>query len=130
MKKQEFWYKGIRYFIDNSRNVDSIGDFEEYKGVVLVDKSMPEKFLVGIAIHEIEERRFIRRGYSYEQAHMIAQKKELEYYQEISRGSFEKGLEMLKEEERFVLGLFLQRTKDEIRALKEGFVKVFVENQN
>lgn len=127
MKRQEFWYKGLKYFIDTSGRVGSIGDFEERKSLVLIDKKVPQKFWMGIAIHEIEERRFIRQGYSYEQAHHLAQKKQLEYYTEID-GSLEKGLERLKEEERIVLELFLFYTQEELKNLDEGFVKVFVSN--
>lgn len=75
-------YEGKSYFLDNSNKlVGAIADFYEKKGVIYIDSDVPEKFFEGLAVFEIESRRLIKRGFSYNQAYEEAQKKELAYYE-------------------------------------------------
>ncbi len=124
--KKSFLYKGRQFVIDNSRRLETIGDFDENKDTIYVDYRMPERFLMGIAIHEIEERKWIRQGFSYDQAHLKAQKKELQFYKEL-KGSSEEGEKMLVEEERWVLKILIREFQEQLAKLgEEEFVKAIV----
>jgi hypothetical protein len=74
---------------------------------------MPKKFNEGIAVHELEERKWIKKGHSYGYSHNKAQKKELDYYTKIF-GSRIKGKEFLNNEEKFVNKIFLSEIKEGI----------------
>ena len=107
---------GKKYKIEHSKKVSAIGDVDEIKKIIYIDKSIPEKFLEGIAVHEIEERKWTRKGHSYAFSHNQAQKKEMKFYEKIlGKG---KGLGFLKEEEKFVLKAFGNHLKKEKRELK------------
>jgi len=99
--KMKFVYEGKEYTIDNSGKVPTFADLDERTNTILIDSSIPEKFFEGIAVHEIEERKLIKKGHSYQYAHNEAQKKELAYYEQ--KFGKEKALEILKEEESIVL---------------------------
>ncbi len=122
---KSFLYKGRQFSIDNSRIVDVLGDFDENKDLILIDCRLPERFLMGIAIHEVEERKWIRQGYSYCQAHLKAQKKEMQFYTELC-GSVEKGAERLAEEERWILRLFIEDSQKELEELEQGRHEEFI----
>ena len=100
---KEFVYENVSYKIDNSKKVVNIGDFDENEKTVYIDKDIPEKFHEGIAIHEIEERKFIKKGHSYVYSHNEAQKKELEFYEK--KFGKENALKILEDEENLVLTL-------------------------
>lgn len=116
--KEIFFYKGRKYYIDSSKKVDSIGDFYEKKRIVYIDKNMPKKFHEGIMIHEIEERKLIKKGHSYGWSHNQAQKKETEFYEK----KFGDGEKMIKEEEKIVIRLFMKYTKEDKKKLKKKCV--------
>lgn len=97
----KFFYEGKEYTIDNSGKVPTFADLDERTNTILIDSSIPEKFFEGIAVHEIEERKLIKKGHSYQYAHNEAQKKELAYYEQ--KFGKDKALEILKEEESIVL---------------------------
>ena len=100
---KEFTYDGVQYKIDDSKKVSGIGDFDENNKVVYVDKEVPEKFHEGIAVHEIEERKLIKKGHSYVYSHNEAQKIELVFYEK--KFGKDKCMKILEEEERVVLTL-------------------------
>jgi len=110
---KEFTYEGVAYKIDDSKKVSGVGDFDENTRTIFIDKDMPDKFHDGIAIHEIEERKLIRRGHSYVYSHNEAQKKELSFYE--SKFGKDKAIKILNEEEQIVLsispGRLVTRTK-------------------
>jgi hypothetical protein len=98
-----FEYEGEKYQIDASKRVDNGGDIDPNTKTILVDKDIPEKFHEGIAVHEIEERKHLLKGHSYVYSHNEAQKKELEFYEQVY--GKDKGIEVLKEEEAIVLAI-------------------------
>jgi len=98
---KEFIYEEEKYQIDCSKSVTSAGDMDPATKTILVDKDLPEKFHEGIAVHEIEERKYLLKGHSYVYSHNEAQKKELEFYEQ--KYGKDKSLEVLKEEEAVVL---------------------------
>lgn len=106
-------YKGLRYKIVNSFKPNAIGDINENKKEVYVHKDMPEKFFDGIVMHEVEERKLVRKGYSYEFSHNEAQKKELAFY--AKKFGKKKALRMLKEEERMVNVILKKMCEDGIK---------------
>lgn len=110
---KEFVYDGNSYSIDNSKKVSGMGDFEENTKTIYIDKDIPEKFHEGFAVHEIEERKLIKKGHSYVYSHNEAQKKELAFYE--TKFGKENGMKILEEEERIVLSLapgrMVMRTK-------------------
>ncbi len=94
---EEFEYEGEKYQIDASKRVDGGGDLDLATKTILVDKDVPEKFHEGIAVHEIEERKYLLKGHSYVYSHNEAQKKELEFYEKVY--GKDKGVQTLEEEE-------------------------------
>ncbi len=98
---KEFIYEGEKYQVDSSKSVFPVGDVDPATKTILVDKDLPEKFHEGIAVHEIEERKYLLKGHSYVYSHNEAQKKELEFYEQ--KYGKEKGLGVLEEEEAIVL---------------------------
>jgi hypothetical protein len=100
---KEFTYDGNLYKIDDSKKVSGMGDFDENNKIIYVDKEVPEKFHEGIAVHEIEERKLIKKGHSYVFSHNEAQKIELAFYEK--KFGIDKSMKMLEEEERVVLTL-------------------------
>jgi hypothetical protein len=96
-----FEYENEKYQIDATKRVDNGGDIDPNTRTILVDKDIPEKFHEGIAVHEIEERKYLLKGHSYVYSHNEAQKKELEFYEKVY--GKDKGLEALEEEEAIVL---------------------------
>ena len=121
---KSFLYKGRQFSIDHSKQIGILGDFDENNDLILIDSRMPERFLMGIAIHEVEERKWIRQGYSLRQAHLKAQKKELQFYAELC-GSAERGMERLADEERWSLRLFIGESQKQLIELEHG-TKEFV----
>lgn len=101
LTKKKFFYDNKEFTIDNSGKVRTFADFDEITNTILVDSNIPEKFFEGLAVHEIEERKLIKKGHSYQFAHNEAQKKELEFYKQ--KFGEEKAIEVLKEEEALVL---------------------------
>src|SRR3989338_9433138 len=99
---ENFFYEGGKYLIDASGKVKNGGDIDGNKNI-LIDKEIPEKFHEGIAVHEIEERKFIKKGHSYVYSHNEAQKKELEFYEK--KFGKENALKILEDEENLVLTL-------------------------
>lgn len=99
--KKKFSYDGKEFAIDNSGKIRTFADFDERTNTVLVDSNIPEKFFEGLAVHEIEERKLIKKGHSYQFAHNEAQKKELTFYEQ--KLGNEKAMEIMKEEEGLVL---------------------------
>ena len=122
-----FLYEGERYLIDDSRKVPSVGDLDENQKLVFVDSQVPEEFHEGIAVHEIEERKLIKKGHSYEFSHNEAQKKENEFY--LEKFGKLKGSRQLQEEERVVLeifGAYLVEEMRELKTIKEEVMPVVV----
>ena len=105
---REFTYENEKYQIDSSEIVSTGGDMDEVKKIIYIDRSIPEKFHEGIAVHEIEERKLLMKGHSYVYSHNEAQKKELEFYEK-THGK-EKGLSTLEEEEEVILVTCHRRT--------------------
>jgi len=122
---KSFLYKGRQFSIDNSKQISTLSqinklsDFDENNDLILIDSRMPERFLMGIAIHEVEERKWIRQGYSLGQAHLKAQKKELQFYTELC-GSAERGMERLADEERWILRLSIGDSQKQLVELEQG----------
>ena len=110
-----FVHNGSTYKIDNTKPNRSIGDIDERKKIIFLDKHMPAQFMEGIALHEIVERQFIRKGHSYEYSHNQAQKAELKFYQK--KHGLKKGKQMLFDEEKYVLKFFDQNVKEESKNL-------------
>lgn len=98
---KEFEYEGEKYQIDASKRIDNGGDIDPSTKTILVDKDIPEKFHEGIAVHEIEERKYLLKGHSYVYSHNEAQKKEFEFYEKVY--GKDKGLQTLEEEEAVIL---------------------------
>ncbi len=96
-------FEGVKYKIDTSKKVTTTGDFDERINTAFVDKDFPEKFHEGIALHEIVERKFLKKGHSYQYSHNEAQKAELEFYKKKFGGM--EGEKMLVEEEALVLAV-------------------------
>lgn len=104
---KEFKYEGEKYQIDNSNVVANGGDFDEINKIIFIDKAVPEKFHEGIAVHEIEERKLLKKGHSYVFAHNEAQKKEVEFYEK-TYGE-KRGIKVLEEEENVILTITHRR---------------------
>lgn len=117
-RKKIFMYRGRVYVIDFSKKVDSIGDFYEAGKIIYVDKNVPEKFHQGIAAHEIEERKLIKKGHSYGFSHNIAQEKGIEFYEKTFGVGM--GRKMIKEEEKIVLKLFFKYSLEDAKKMKEA----------
>ena len=113
-----FLYNDKKYKIDNSQFVDCIGDLDENTSIILIDNRVPKKFFSGIAFHEIEERKLILLGHSYTFSHNEAQKKELQFYQQLF--GEEAGKRMLEEEERIVLKIFMEESRKCLKILKNN----------
>jgi hypothetical protein len=105
---KEFIYENEKYQIDASRIVSNGGDINEINKTVYIDRSIPEKFHEGIAVHEIEERKLLMKGHSYVYSHNEAQKRELEFYEKIYNK--EKAPKILEEEEEIILTTCHRRT--------------------
>jgi len=118
MELQNFIYKRKTYKISSGKKVDSIGDFYEKEKMVYIDKNVPKKFHKGIAVHEIEERGFLKKGHSYGWSHNQAQKIELDFYKK--KVGAEKGSSMLKYEEALVLKIFAKYLDEDIKKLRES----------
>lgn len=104
---KEFTYEGEKYQIDASKIVSNGGDFDEINKIIYIDKAVPEKFHEGIAVHEIEERKLLKKGHSYVYSHNEAQKKELEFYEKVY--GKDDGLKVLEEEENVILTITHRR---------------------
>jgi len=120
---KEFEYEGEKYQIDASKRVDNGGDIDPSTKTILVDKDIPEKFHEGIAVHEIEERKYLLKGHTYVYSHNEAQKKELEFYEK-AYGK-DKGLEILEEEEAIILTIARRYSSSK----KSKIIKAEEENQ-
>lgn len=111
----EFIFNGKKYIIDNSnRLIGTLVDFYETKNRIYIDKDVPEKFFKGLAYYEIEERKLLIQGLTWEQAGEEASKKELAFYEaefgkeeakklmeeelELQRKHYMREQELLKEE--------------------------------
>lgn len=105
---KEFIYEGLPYKLDGSKKVCGMGDFDETNKVIYIDKDIPEKFHEGVAVHEIEERKLIKKGHSYVYSHNEAQKKELVFY--MTKFDEDNAAKVLQEEERIVLTLDTTRS--------------------
>lgn len=105
---KEFLYDNIKYQIDNTKTVGNGGDIDENTFTIFVDKGVPEKFLEGIAVHEIEERKLLKKGHSYVFSHNEAQKKEAEFYEKVY--GKDNGVKVLEEEERVILTITHRRS--------------------
>lgn len=105
------------YTIDATKKVWSIGDFDERNKKVLIDKRVPCKFWEGFAVHEIEERKWLKKGYSYGQAHNKAQDVEQRFYERLL-GSRAAAKRMLKEEEIVVLKISQEDFKQELKRVR------------
>jgi hypothetical protein len=115
---KEFEYEGEKYQIDASRRIDNGGDIDPNTKTILVDKDIPEKFHEGIAVHEIEERKYLLKGHTYVYSHNEAQKKELEFYEKVY--GKDKGLQILEEEEAVILTITRRHsTPKKTKILKE-----------
>ncbi len=115
-RKKVFSYKGKKYLIDSSSRIDGVGDFYENGKLIYVDKDVPEKFHNGIAVHEIEERIFLKQGFSYGWSHNQAQKKELEYY--IKEFGEEEAKKLIHEEDILVNETVIKICKEDLKKLK------------
>ncbi len=104
----DFLYENLKYQIDNSKIVSTGGDIDENALIIFVDKGVPEKFHEGIAVHEIEERKLLKKGHSYVYSHNEAQKKELEFYKK--QFGEENGINVLEEEEQVILTVTHRRS--------------------
>ena len=111
-----FSYEGERYILDSSRKVPSVGDFDENRKIVFIDSQVPGDFHEGIAVHEIEERKLVKKGHSYEFSHNEAQKRENEFY--LQKFGKVKGSRQLQDEEKIVLEIFGSYLVEEMRELK------------
>lgn len=109
-------FEGKKYKIDVSQKVSTTGDFDETTETVFIDKDIPEKFHEGIAIHEIYERKVLKKGHSYQFAHNEAQKKELEFYKK--KYGDEEGEKVLCKEEEAALKTAATRRRGAIRKKK------------
>jgi len=105
---KEFLYDNLKYQIDNSKIIPTGGDIDENALIIFIDKGVPEKFHEGIAVHEIEERKLLKKGHSYVYSHNEAQKKELEFYKK--QFGEENGIKVLEEEEQVILTLTHRRS--------------------
>ncbi len=114
-------YEGKDYLVEDSIQIITIADVDENAHVVYIDKNIPKKFMEGMVIHEIEERKWMNKGYTYTFSHNEAQKKELEFY-ENKFGDKEKAFLFLKEEEKYVILALQKQLEKEIRELNP-FVK-------
>jgi len=114
---KEFVYENVSYKLDDSKKVPNIGDFDENNKTIYVDKDIPEKFNEGIAVHEIEERKLIKKGHSYVYSHNEAQKKELAFYEK--KFGKDNALNVLNEEENLVLTLAPDRSFSRIKRPKD-----------
>ena len=122
-----FVHDGEEYAIDNTRKVPSIGDMDENKKIIFVDFNVPEEFHEGFAVHEIEERKLIKKGHTYEFSHNEAQKKEQAFY--IKKFGRIRGIEHPKDEERVVTDIFGRYNEEEMReiiTIKEEIMPIAV----
>jgi hypothetical protein len=90
--------------------IRTIGDIDERTKTILINKKMPKKFHKGIAVHELEERKWLKKGHSYTFSHDKAQKKELNYYAK-TFGNKTKAKEFLDNEEKNVNKIFLEELR-------------------
>jgi len=114
---KEFIYDKVAYKVDNSTKVGGVGDFDETNKTVYIDKDMPEKFHEGIAVHEIEERKLVKKGHSYVYSHNEAQKKELAFYE--TKFGKDGAMKILEEEEHIVLSLSPGKSVSRIKKPKD-----------
>lgn len=121
--KKIFLYNGEEYIIDLSKKVDCMGDFFELAKTIYIDKNLPEKFHEGIAVHEIEERKFLKQGHSYGWSHNKAQLKELAFYKK-KYGEEAEGI--MREEEELIDNIFLKyilKDLEELKLKNKSFIK-------
>ncbi len=104
---KDFTFDGEKYQIDISKFISRGGDIDLANKTICVDRSIPEKFHEGIAVHEITERKFLEKGHTYVFSHNEAQKRELEFYEKIF--GKEKSVAALEEEEELILTIYNRR---------------------
>ncbi len=114
-KNSVFCYEGKRYFIDSSKKVDCTADYYEKGQVIYIDNHVPRKFFEGVAAHEIEERKLIRKGHSYGWSHNEAQKLELKFY--AKKFGQKKAEQMMKEEEKVAYDIYTKYLEDDLKIL-------------
>jgi uncharacterized spore protein YtfJ len=95
-----------KFRLVHSNLVQSVGDVDLRKKQILIHKDMPRKFDDGIAVHEIEERKWIDKGHSYNYSHQKAQEKELDFYKS-KFGNEREAKSFLNEEEQHVNRILL-----------------------
>lgn len=117
-------YEGKTYIIDNSNVlIGDVVDFYEKKGIIYIDKDIPEWLFEGMALYTIEERKMLKHGSSYAAAQEAASKKELAYF-ENKLGSLEAAQKAIKEE----MAIETQKFAQERASLKDGERKIVNEN--
>jgi len=95
----------------------TIGDISEIEKTVYIDRRMPKKFKEGIAVHEIEERKWLKRGHTYKFSHNKAQQKELQFYKK-KFNSLPRARDFLKDEENHVTKVFIKQLRRDLKKLK------------
>ena len=100
----------------SSSQIPTIGDIDEISKTILIDKHMPKKFEEGIAVHEFEERKWLKMGHSYTFSHKKAQKKELQFYKK-KFNSLPRAKKFLKEEEKYVIRTLQNQLKKDYKKL-------------
>jgi len=107
-----FIWKGVKYKINDAQKIEYIGDFNERSNTVFIDKEIPKEFQEGIAVHEIVERSYVKKGHTYAFSHEKAQEQELAFYK---KRYGQKANAIFKKEEETVLKLAKQRTPKRMR---------------
>ena len=110
-----FYYDGKKYFIDSSKKVDCTADYYEKGRVIYIDNHVPKKFFEGVSVHEIEERKLIRKGHSYGWSHNEAQKLELNFY--AKKFGAKKAEQMMKEEERVAYDIYSKYLEEDLKII-------------
>lgn len=105
------------YKISTSLSMPTIGDISEIEKTIYIDKRMPKKFKEGIAVHEVEEREWLKKGNTYKFSHNKAQQKELQFYRK-KFGSLPRARGFLKEEEKYVTKVFIKQLRRDLKKLK------------
>ena len=116
VEKKAVILNGKKYFINANGEVDIVGDLDEKTRTVFIDKEMPKKFWEGIAVHEIVERVYVKKGHSYVYSHEKAQEGELAYYKK--KYGNKKAEALLNEEEEVTVKIAEKRNPKRIRPKK------------